>query len=264
MNCSRELLEGYVDEELEAAVKADVEAHLAGCRNCTETYARLREQQAAIRSQAPYYEAPAELRQSIRSALSKASAEEFRIAPVMPMISPAIAPISASRERPWRWLAIAASFLFACSLGWNLTHLHPGLSERDVVADNVLSSHVRSLIGTHLLDVVSTDQHTVKPWFNGKLDFAPQVKDFAPDGFPLIGGRIEYLSGRSVAVLVYQRRKHVINLFNWPSTSTDEKQHRDARKGFNELEWSDGSMTYWAISDLSSAELQQFKELWLK
>jgi anti-sigma factor RsiW len=249
MNCSRELIEGYVDEELDPGTTAEVEEHLANCRDCTEAHKQIRERQAAIRSLAPYYAAPAHLRQSVRDALRLAASEEAKVE---------------GRRAPWRLLAIAASLFLALSLAWNLSHLHPRTPEREIIAQNILSSHLRSLIGTHLLDVESSDRHTVKPWFNGKLDFSPEVRDFAPQGFPLIGGRVEYLSDRTVAALVYQRRKHVINLFTWPSTSSDARESHFSRNGFNALQWSNASMTYWAVSDLAPAELQQFKELCMK
>ncbi|HEY3839720.1 MAG TPA: anti-sigma factor [Bryobacteraceae bacterium] len=250
MNCSRQLIEGYIDEELDLESNAEVQEHIAGCQDCSAAYAKLREQQAAIRSSAPYYNAPAGLQDSIRAALHKAAIDDAK------------ADAGSGRsDSNWRLLAIAASVLLAVSLAWNIAHLRSPTPERTVLADNILDSHVRSLIGTHLLDVVSTDQHTVKPWFNGKLDFAPVVKDLAPEGFPLIGGRIEYLSGRSVATLVYQRRKHVINVFTWPSAPSDARASDFSRNGYNELEWTNASMTYWAVSDLGAGELRQFKEL---
>jgi anti-sigma factor RsiW len=246
MNCSRPLIEGYIDEELDLETNAEVKEHIAGCAECSAAYAQLRDQQAAIRSLAPYYSAPADLRESVQGALRKAAAEDAR---------------TADLSSRWRLLAIAASLFLAVSLAWNFTHLQSHTPEREILADNILSSHVRSLIGTHLLDVVSTDQHTVKPWFNGKLDFSPVVKDLSPDGFPLIGGRIEYLSGRSVAALVYQRRKHVINVFTWPSATSDARSSQFSRNGYNELEWTQGSMTYWAVSDLGAGELAQFQAM---
>jgi anti-sigma factor RsiW len=251
MICSRELIEGLVDEELDPATKAEVEEHLGGCPNCSATYSQIREQQAAIRSYSPYYNAPAHLEQSVRDALRRTSSEKTRVE---------------GRNASWRLLAIAASVLLVCSLGWNISQLHTRAPEQEIMAQNILSSHVRSLIGTHLLDVVSTDQHTVKPWFNGKIDFSPVVRDFSLQGFPLIGGRIEYLSGRTIAALVYQRRKHIINLFTWPSSASagNIKESRFARNGYNELQWVDASMTYWAVSDLGLAELQQFKDLCTK
>jgi anti-sigma factor RsiW len=247
MNCSWKWIEGYLDEELEPDLEAAVAEHLADCRQCTAIYWQIHEQQVAVRSLAPYYAAPAELQRSVRKALRQAAAEGTE-----------------SRNGPWRWIAIAASFLLAASLTWNLSRLQSRAPESEITAQYVLSSHVRSLMGTHLLDVASTDQHTVKPWFNGKLDFSPDVKDFASQGFPLIGGRIEYLADRSVAALIYQRRQHVINLFTWPSPLPGTKGSTFVRNGYNVLQWSDGSMTYWAVSDISSAEIQQFKALCLK
>jgi anti-sigma factor RsiW len=246
MNCSRELITGLVDEELDPDMRAEVEEHLAGCRDCSEEFSQILERQAAIRSLAPYYNAPDHLQQSVRNALKRVASEK---------------PKAEARNVPWRLLAMAASVLLACSLGWNFSQLRNRTPENEIIAENLLSSHVRSLMGTHLLDVVSTDQHTVKPWFNGKIDFSPVVKDLAPQGFPLIGGRIEYLSGRAGAALVYQRRKHIINLFTWPSVASDAKESRLSRNGYNELQWTDKSMTYWAVSDLGLAELQQFREL---
>jgi anti-sigma factor RsiW len=159
-------------------------------------------------------------------------------------------------------MAIAASILLAVSLAWNFTLFQSRGAGLDMIAQNVLSSHVRSLIGTHLLDVPSSDQHTVKPWFNGKLDFSPDVKDFTSQGFPLIGGRIEYLVDRPVAALVYRRRQHVVNLFTWPSLSSVNHEAELTQRGYNLVHWNRASMTYWAVSDLRISELQQFANLY--
>jgi len=186
---------------------------------------------------------------AVRDALRRAAADE-----------------SGTKERDtnWRWLAIAASILLAASLAWNVSRLRPGIAENDLVAQGVLSDHIRSLMGEHLLDVPSTDQHTVKPWFNGKLDFSPEVKDFAAEGFPLVGGRLDYLMNRNVAALVYRRRQHVINLFTWPSDSPAVVEDHFSRNGYNVVRWTHGGMTYWAVSDLNLNELEQFRDLYRK
>jgi anti-sigma factor RsiW len=249
MICSRELIEGYLDEELGSDTRAEVQEHLTHCPACSEIYARIQQQKVDIRAMAPSYTAPDFLKHSVRNALRLEAQRETA---------------THSRHVNWRWLAIAASILLVVSMAWNVTRLLPGPAGNDLLAQNILSSHVRSLIGTHLLDVPSSDQHTVKPWFNGKLDFSPQVKDLASQGFPLIGGRIEYLSDRTVAALVYGRRQHVINLFTWPAASFTGNISEWSRNGYNLVHWTDSGMTYWAVSDITSAELQQFKNLYLR
>jgi anti-sigma factor RsiW len=134
--------------------------------------------------------------------------------------------------------------------------------EADVVAREVLTSHLRSLMPGHLMDVVSTDQHTVKPWFDGRIDFSPPVKDFAADGFRLAGGRLDYLAGRPVAALVYQRRKHIVNVFVWPAADGSQSAvESTAHDGYNLLHWQRGGMNYWMASDLSAQEMGDFAHL---
>jgi anti-sigma factor RsiW len=146
-----------------------------------------------------------------------------------------------------------------------LTLLQPrnAVTAEDLIAREAVSDHVRSLMQpNHTLDVPSSDQHTVKPWFNGKLDFSPKVDNLADQGFPLIGGRLDYLGGRSVAALVYQRHQHYINLFIWPSNGTQEKEESSTRlQGYNLVHWKGGSMECWAVSDLNEGELRQFADL---
>jgi len=237
MNCPVDRLEAYLDEELDAAQATQVEQHLASCAECSAAMSRLRHQQQRVRTDAPYYSAPAGFDETIRQALRR----------------------EASRETPWRWVAIAASLLLAASLAWNFAQLR---LRTNTIAAEVLTGHLRSLLGDHLLDVPSSDRHTVKPWFAGKLDFSPDVKDLAAEGYPLAGGRLDYLDGRRVAVLAFHRRQHVINLFTWPSDSAAGAQSPLTRDGVHLLHWTAGGMTYWAASDVSAADLEQFAKLY--
>jgi anti-sigma factor RsiW len=239
------LIEPYLDGELDASQKAEVEAHLNECANCPAIYRRLSELGTDLRTLAPRYAAPEHLQRRVLSAVRK----EARTKPVW-------------RLMPAKAWAIAATLLLAVSVGWNamLLRSQRNKTASSEVAQEIVSSHVRSLIGAHLLDVPSTEQHTVKPWFNGKLDYAPDVKDFAAAGFPLVGGRVDYIDHRPVAALVYKRREHVINLFVWPSSSPLAAPA--AANGFNLVAWNNAGMNYCAISDLNQAELRQFAALY--
>ena len=192
-----------------------------------------------VRTQGRYYEAPPALEQKIRQSLHRENVVQM----------------------PWRWLAVAASLLLALSASWNLVLLRSRVSPQQALAENVLSAHLRSLNGTHLLDVPSTDQHTVKPWFAGKIDFSPPVKDVP--GFPLLGGRLEYLDGHPAAALIYGRRAHVINLFVWPSAASAPEPARSLN-GYHLRSWTSDGMAFWAISDLNDSELAQFESLYRK
>jgi anti-sigma factor RsiW len=132
----------------------------------------------------------------------------------------------------------------------------------DAIVSQVVANHVRSLLAAQLVDVVSSDQHTVKPWFDGKIDFAPEVRDLSANGFPLVGGRLDYLDGKTIAALVYHRNKHPINLFITPApTSRSTSTTTTNRRGYNVVAWTNNSMNYWAVSDLNQAELREFTEL---
>jgi anti-sigma factor RsiW len=244
MKCSPELVEAYLDAELDAAHHAAVEEHMVGCPTCFEAHARLHRQKAGIQG-APYYKAPPELHRSVRNALRRAAAEEDK---------------PRAYEAPRRWPAIAASLLLAMSLAWNLVQ-HRSREAQVDMAGSVVAAHIRSLLGSHLVDVASSDQHTVKPWFAGKLDFSPEVKDLQAEGFPLAGGRIDYLAGRRVAALIYHRRQHVINLFIWPGVSSSGSAGGASHDGYNLLRWTGGGITYWAVSDVSPEELENLRTL---
>jgi anti-sigma factor RsiW len=248
MRCasSRHLLELHLDGELPAGESAEIHEHIQSCASCSGLYQGLERLQSDIRTQVTRYRAPAQLQQSIQAALRKTSAIE----PQAPRMH-------------WNWMAVAASVLLFASMAWNVAFLRSRDSATDVLAREVLSSHLRSLMGTHLLDVPSSDQHTVKPWFNGKLNFSPDVKDFTSQGFRLVGGRVEYIDDRPVAALVYQRRQHFINLFTWPSSSSSQNGYSETkRSGYNLVSWTEGGMTCWAVSDLQPSELEQFAQLY--
>jgi len=216
-----------------------MQEHLAACGGCQEEHGRLLALRTGIRAEAPYYRAPAHLRQQVGAALRHAGPQT---------------------AGPWRWIAMAAALLLAVSLAWNISEFQ---SRSTLLAQDVLTSHIRSLMGAHLTDVPSSDQHTVKPWFNGKLDFSPDVKDFAAEGFPLLGGRLDYIGGRPVAALVYGRRQHVINLFTWPSAGPARVGDL-SRNGYHAIHWTSAGMMYWAVSDLGAADLRRFANLWDK
>lgn len=241
------LIHGYVDGELDLVRSLEIEKHIEICATCSRTHAVQRNLKNTLHSVPLRFNAPASLRNRIQSTLGKhEETYSQRHAPVW--------------LQTWRWAGAAALILLAAVLGGILGRILPSPKVNHLVAQEVVSSHVRSLMANHLADVTSSDQHTVKPWFNGKLDFSPPVADLASEGFPLIGGRLDYLDDRPVAALVYQRRGHFINLFIWPSVH-DSEEAQEKRQGYNLLHWTRSGMTCWAVSDLNRGELQQFVQL---
>jgi mycothiol system anti-sigma-R factor len=244
MQCqdARDLLHAYADDELDAVTSRALEAHLGACPACARAFESDRAVKAALRNPALLYAAPAALRE--------------RVASTLPRPDTGDAKRHVRSRPPWRAWALAASLVLAAALAWRFAGR---AGESELVAQAALASHMRSLQSDeHLLDVRSTDQHTVKPWFAGKVDFAPPVRDLAEQGFPLVGGRLDFLRDRPAAALVYRRNKHVINLFVAPG---DGGRGETERQGYHLVHWTGGGMTFWAVSDVNAAELRHFTEL---
>jgi len=267
MNCEEaaKLMDGYLDRELDPITSQTIEQHLRECRKCDQAYKIHGSLIHAIGNATPYYKAPAELRERIQSSLRDEIAElptrdvARDTQPLFPRRQPR--PRAILWETSWNWLALAAAIIFAAIIALTLVPRlqRPGADQ--FLATQLIASHVRSLMANHLTDVASSDQHTVKPWLDAKLDFAPPVVDLAGEGFPLIGGRLDYLDNRPVAALVYQRRKHFINLFVWPEkTGAARPTMAMSHEGYQLLHWADPDFNYWAVSDVNANDLQLFKQ----
>jgi anti-sigma factor RsiW len=254
MNCAhvRELLNGYIDGELPPDQAMAVSEHLTTCAECARIYEELLATVRTLREGLVKYRAPDLLRARVRSVLR----EEER-----PVVATAAPRVRRGLRVPWRTLA-AAAILVVASSGITFVATRERPVAESSIGEEVLTSHIRSLMPAHLTDVASNDQHNVKPWFNGRLDFSPSVPRLEDAGFPLLGGRLDYVRGRPVAVVVYGRRQHVINVFSWPAeTGGDVDRTLTTSHGYNLLHWRRGGTEHWVVSDLNAAELQQFVAL---
>jgi anti-sigma factor RsiW len=243
MNCHEihPLLHAYVDSELDLMPSLEVDRHLKTCAPCTAMKRSLESLRATLRNNDLAYRMPAALRARIRQNVAASPTEKTQRA-----------------SRPWLWQLLALG-----SLGFAVVTLMlqpAGNTDRERRADEAISDHVRSLMPGHLMDVASSDQHTVKPWFNGKIDFAPNVKDFAAQGFPLIGGRLDYLNGQTVAALVYRRNQHTINAFVSPGKAAAPNTIQE-RRGYTVIDRNMNGLHYCIVSDLNAKELQEFGDL---
>ncbi|MBW8875530.1 MAG: anti-sigma factor [Acidobacteria bacterium] len=245
MSCphTEQELTAYLDGELELTSALTFERHLEECTDCARALAAQRALREAIGAAGLRYRpTPAQTRRLRRAATAEPAA------PGWPS---------------WRGLqaiAAIAGLLLVAVASWSLGRVWPPRSAPDL-AEQVVSSHVRSLLAGHPADVASTDQHTVKPWFTGKLDYSPTVVDLAEKGFPLAGGRLDYLGNHPVAALIYRADRHVINLFTWPAAYTPDgsgpEPAASTRQGFHILHWTQGGMTWWAVSDASEDRLRE-------
>jgi anti-sigma factor RsiW len=254
------LVQAEIDGELDAAEAAALAAHRAGCPICQAAAAELVRARGLIGTAELYHAMPDELRARIAARVAVAGGGERRRRHADIARSVRLRLLS-----PSRWWSSAASFGLgaACAAALALLLISPrgspGLTEQ------IVASHIRALQPGHLEDVASSDRHTVKPWFDGRIDFAPPVKDLAAERFPLIGGRLDYLAGRPVAALVYRRDKHLIDLFVWPQRGTEAEEEAPAasqRQGYNIVHWDWNGMTFWAVSDLEAQQLEEFAKDW--
>jgi anti-sigma factor RsiW len=249
------LVQADVDGELSPADAARVASHLDGCAACAAFQAEIMALSARVRSEAMRHSAPGSLRDAVRAQIEASTRQ-----------GPAKASqIAANENRSWKVMGRRRFAGLASGLGLGIAAtlaimlLRPATSG---LPDELVADHIRALQPGHLMDVISTDQHNVKPWFDGRVDFAPPVQDFRTEGFPLAGGRLDYLAGRPVAVLIYQRRKHVIDLYVWPTSKDAVSGQTGSRNGYNFIFWHQAGMAFQAVSDLNQEELSQFSRLW--
>ena len=249
---TRASLGAYVDGELPPEDFAAIADHLATCAHCSAEYQSVLDTIALARTQLERFTAPDVLRARIRATIATTPAEHEAARPDAPR---------REGQRWSRWVrpaSVAAGFLIAAALGSGTTLLVRREAEAPSIASQVLSSHLRSLMPNHLTDVASNDQHNVKPWFNGRLDSSPTVPRLDDQGYPLLGGRIDYVGGRPVAVVVYGRRQHLINVFSWPAAGADETLTAAASNGYTMYHWRSGGIEHWVVSDVNAAELKTF------
>ena len=245
MACDRTdtLLHAYFDNELDPVDAAEFERHLAVCPDCTSALEGLKSLRASFGNAQLYQKSPESLRRGVlrEFAISKPSVKSAHV--------------------PVRWLALAAAVLLMATAGWKLLSNSREGDQQSSLAAEIVDAHLRSLQPGHLTDVLSSDQHTVKPWFEGKLDFAPPVQDLTEQGFPLQGGRLDVIQGRTVAALIYGRHKHIVSVFLWPSSEKEEVPRSGSRHGYQWISWGKGGMEFCAVSDTSPADLGQLQRL---
>jgi anti-sigma factor RsiW len=247
MNCQEvlPLLHAYTDGELDLVRALELEKHLDACPSCSQAHENVKALKLAMKSTDLYVTAPLSLRRDILKTIRGQT--------------------RSSKPRSiawWQMFRVAIPVAGVALLAFLLVPMLGGRLVEDPLAQEVASAHVRSLMLDHKTDVASSDKHTVKPWFQGKLDFSPPVTDLADRGFPLVGGRLDYLQGRPVAALVYQRRQHLINVFVWPASGRLAMSNKfSVRQGYNLIHWNSSGMAFWAVSDLNHTELTDFVQL---
>jgi anti-sigma factor (TIGR02949 family) len=251
MECTeaRNRLHAYLDSELEPPSVVEVDRHIAACAACRRAFEQMSALRSGVRAHAQYHAAPAGLEQRIRGRLGLGDASAA----------------TPGRHAPWRspftrWLELGAVAAATAAVTWFGALQYAYRAPDVALAEQVVVGHARAVLTSHVVDIETSDQHSVKPWLSSRLDFSPPVVDLASEGFPLVGGRLDYLDHRPVAALVFRAREHVIDLYVWPDASSPRGQSTRtlAKQGYNVVHWSDAGMQYWAISDLNAAELATF------
>jgi len=244
MRCTecRDALDAYVDGELDAAESAAVREHVAACQDCRREQALVANTSSLLRESLVRHSAPDVLKARLRNALAQPNPFQD----------------DAPRRRSPSWLRlVAAGVVIAAASSLGTIGIQRMATTRAEREPEILASHLRSLMPGHLTDVASTNQHNVKPWFNGRVDFSPSVPNLDSAGFPLLGGRLDYVGGRTVAAVVYARRQHIINVYSWPAAGDDKAAAQDIR-GYHLASWRGDGLEYWAVSDLNRRELDDF------
>jgi anti-sigma factor RsiW len=251
-------LDPYLDNEVNLEIAQEMQAHIEKCEACESLFADRITIRRCLQSPELRYRPAPDLQGRIhRALLSEIRADN-------PSSSPAID--WPSWLRLPNWLLPAATGAAAVLIFWaGFAVLSSQISSTGEsgsgLAEQLVSNHLRSLVGNHLMDVVSTDQHTVKPWFAGRLSFSPPVFDFSDQGFKLIGGRLDYLGKNEIAAIVYQHRQHYINLFAWPSQAGQTQEIATQKEGYNLYGWTAQGLTLWAVTDAEPETLKSFVEL---
>ncbi len=246
MQCNeiKTVLNAYLDKELSLVQKEQVMQHLKSCDSCSEDYAALSQVKDAVKFGNLYVSAPGHLKKCVSEKLAQSEGASLFLSGLTNKLAYSI-----------------PGLLFGVLLSWATMSYLDTRQDRDALLQSLTSAHIRSLMASHLTDIASSDTHTVKPWFHGQLDFSPPVIDLTSQGYPLIGGRLEYLSNGSAAALVYRHRQHTVNLFIQPKSAQTVRIQSTPYKGYNIIYWDDDVLSYWAVSDLNLSDLGDFQKL---